>query len=87
MNKTIMERIIKEADYILKTKDTVRDIAKLFKVSKSTVHKDLQERLLSIDTKLHSKVQEIFNEHIDIRHIRGGISTRNKYLSEKLKEG
>ena len=87
MNKTIIDRVIKEADYIIKTKDTVRDIAEIFKVSKSTVHKDLQERLLYVDKKLHKEVQKIFNEHIDIRHIRGGISTRNMYLTKRLKEG
>jgi len=85
MNKLIIDRILKEADYIIKTEDTVRNIAKLFKVSKSTVHKDLQERLLELNPKLHKEVDKIFQNHIDIRHIRGGQSTKSKY--EKLKEG
>lgn len=85
MNRLIIDRVIKETEYILKTEDTVRDIAKLFNVSKSTVHKDLQERLLEIDPIKHKEVDIIFRRHIDIRHIRGGQSTKNRY--EKLKEG
>jgi len=85
MNKVIIDRILKEADYIIKTEDTVRNIAKLFKVSKSTVHKDLQERLLELNPKMHIIVDKIFGKHIEIRHIRGGQSTKNKY--KKLKEG
>ena len=85
MNKLIMDRVIKETDHILKTEDTVRNTARLFNVSKSTVHKDLQERLLEIDKKLHKEVEKIFRQHIDIRHIRGGQSTKNRY--QKLKEG
>lgn len=85
MNKSVIERVYNEAFYIIKTKSTVRTIAKAFNVSKSTVHKDLQERLYVLDKKLHEKVDKIFKEHIDIRHIRGGESTKRRYL--KLKEG
>ena len=49
MNKKIMERVIEESDYIIKTNKTVREIASIFKVSKSTVHKDLSDRLLEIN--------------------------------------
>ena len=83
MNKYMIERVLEEAEYIIRTKETVRNIAKVFKISKSTVHKDLQERLLEIDPTLHKEVSDIFKEHIDIRHIRGGISTKNKYLAKK----
>ena len=58
----------------------MRQIASIFKVSKSTVHKDLHERLLKIDKVLFKQVDEILKYHIDIRHIRGGESTKKKYL-------
>lgn len=80
MNKYIIERVISEANYIIDTKQTIRDIAKKYGVSKSTVHKDLQDRLLEIDLKKHELVDEIFNEHISVRHINGGESTKRKYL-------
>lgn len=76
------DRIKREASYILETKDTVREIAKKFKVSKSTVHKDLHERLKLIDFDLFEKVDEILKYHKEIRHLRGGESTRQKYLKE-----
>lgn len=79
MNKTIMNRVINEANYILKTEKTIREIAKIFKVSKSTVHKDLHERLKKIDVKLGESVDKIMKYHINIRHIRGGESTKKKY--------
>lgn len=80
MSRDINERVIEEANYILKTGKTVREIAKIFGVSKSTVHKDLHERLEKIDKKLYSDVDKILKYHIDIRHIRGGESTRVKYM-------
>lgn len=79
MNKTIMNRVINEANYILKTERTIREVAKIFKVSKSTVHKDLHDRLKKIDVDLYKKVENIMKQHIDIRHIRGGESTKKKY--------
>ena len=79
MNKTIMNRVINEANYILKTEKTIRELAKIFKVSKSTVHKDLHERLKKIDITLYQKVDNIMKYHIDIRHLRGGESTKKKY--------
>ena len=60
MNKSIIDRINKEAEYIIKTKSTIRETSKIFGVSKSTVHKDLQERLKEIDLYLHEKIQNIF---------------------------
>lgn len=81
MDKYMIERIQKEADQILNTKMTIREVAKLFGISKSTVHKDLNERLLILDPKKHEQIKEIFKEHIEIRHIRGGESTRKKYLN------
>lgn len=76
----ITERILKEANYIIQTKQTVREIANVFKVSKSTVHKDLHERLIKIDKGKYIEVDEILKYHLNIRHIRGGESTKRKYL-------
>ena len=81
MTKSILERVIKEAKYIIKNESTVREMAKIFKVSKSTVHKDLHERLKDIDLELYDKVSRILIYHTDIRHIRGGLATREKYLN------
>ena len=81
MNSNIIKRVIKEANYIIETEKTVREIADIFGVSKSTVHKDLHERLLEIDAEKYSKVDNILKYHTDIRHIRGGESTKRKYLS------
>ena len=80
MDKYIVDRVLKEADYMLENKSTVRDIADIYNVSKSTVHKDLQERLRDINVELHCEVDKIFKEHIEVRHIRGGESTKKKYL-------
>jgi len=79
MDKHIVDRVLDEAKYVIDTNSTIRIVADIYKVSKSTVHKDLQERLLEIDPILHKKISEIFSKHIDIRHINGGESTRKKY--------
>lgn len=80
MSEIILDRVIMEADYLILTKQTIREIANVFKVSKSTVHKDLRERLPLIDKNKHKKVDKILKHHIEIRHIRGGESTKKKYL-------
>lgn len=80
MNSLISERVLNETYYMLDTKKTVREIANVFGVSKSTVHKDLHERLFSIDKNLFIKVDDILKYHTNIRHIRGGESTKKKYL-------
>lgn len=81
MGNDISLRVLKEADYIIDTGKTIRDLANIFKVSKSTVHKDLHERLLNIDKQRFDKVDTILKYHIKIRHIRGGESTRRKYIT------
>ena len=78
----INKRVIEEANYILKTGDTIRTTAKIFCVSKSTVHKDLHERLIDVDKNLYSKVNDILKYHTDIRHIRGGEATKMKYQNK-----
>lgn len=83
MNNRIKKRVIEEGNYIVETKETVREVAKKFKVSKSTVHKDMQERLSLINRELFNDVIKVFNKHIEIRHINGGEATRLKYLKLK----
>lgn len=82
MNAIMIKRVTDEANYMIETHDTIREIATVFKVSKSTVHKDLHERLLYVSKDLYDKVCDILKYHIDVRHIRGGQSTKKKY--EKL---
>ena len=79
MRKDIVIRVLEETDYLLRTKQTIREVSKEFNISKSTVHKDLHERLKDIDTNKYTEVQKLMQQHIDIRHLRGGESTRKKY--------
>ncbi len=80
MENKIKERVLLEANHMIKTNDTIREIAKKKGVSKSTVHKDLKERLKLIDLNLYKEVQKIIKHHTNIRHIKGGESTKKKYL-------
>lgn len=84
MNLPITERVLMEADYMIETEKTIREIAANFKISKSTVHKDLHERLCKIDKQRNEKVKEILAYHMKIRHLRGGESTKKKYLKRTL---
>lgn len=83
MRAEIIRRVIDEAYYILETEKTIREIAVTQNISKSTVHKDLHERLKLIDKEIFTSVDKILQEHIGVRHIRGGESTKQKYLSLK----
>lgn len=80
---SIDERACKLAHYIVDSKDTVRGAAKKFGVSKSTVHKDVSERLLKINPGLATEVREILDENKAERHIRGGMATKRKYINMK----
>lgn len=80
MKGSIVKRVYDEANYMLSTKQTIREIAKKVGVSKSTVHKDLHERLKKYDLDIYNEVNEILKYHYKTRHIRGGESTRKKYL-------
>ena len=73
------ERIVRLAVYILENNATVRGAAKAFSVSKSTVHKDVSERLKRVDPSLHAAVRKVLDINKAQRHIRGGIATREKY--------
>lgn len=75
----ISERVVKEGQYIIETKSTVRAAALYFNISKSTVHKDVTERLKEIDNQLFKEVRKVLNLNLSERHIRGGLATKNKY--------
>ncbi len=76
---SIEERAINLAHYIIDSKDTVRGTAKKFGISKSTVHKDVSERLLEISPSLALEVRKVLDENKAERHIRGGLATKLKY--------
>ena len=80
---TIEERAISLGRYIIETKDTVRSTAKKFGVSKSTVHKDVSDRLLKINPILAKEVRKILDENKAERHLRGGMATKLKYMKER----
>ena len=85
-NISIEERAVQLAQYIIDSKDTVRGAAKKFGVSKSTVHKDVSERLLKINPALAHEVRGILDENKAERHIRGGMATKLKYSHLKESE-
>lgn len=82
MRTDIEERAIRLAEYITENKATVRAAAKTFGISKSTVHKDLTERLEGASPDLYREVREILELNKAERHIRGGLATRRKYKGE-----
>ncbi|HAF60445.1 MAG TPA: sporulation transcriptional regulator SpoIIID [Bacillota bacterium] len=79
MKDYIEERVIELARYILETNATVRATAKKFRVSKSTVHKDVTERLMEINPSMAAKVKVVLENNKAERHIRGGLATQQKY--------
>lgn len=87
MKEYIEKRAVEIAEYILDTKATVRQAAGVFKVSKSTVHKDLSERLEKINADLAKKVRQILDQNKAERHIRGGNATYLKYKGIKKSAG
>ena len=80
---SIEERAVNLAQYIIDTGDTVRGAAKKFGISKSTVHKDVSERLVNINLALAQEVRKVLDENKAERHIRGGMATKLKYSREK----
>ena len=80
--KNIEKRVYEEAIFMCDNHSTIREVAKKFKVSKSTVHNDLVIRLQTIDNQLYTQVKTILNYNTSIRHIRGGEATKNKYLKK-----
>ena len=82
MKDYIEERAIAIANYIVEEKATVRQTAKKFGVSKSTVHKDVTDRLLQINASLAREARKVLDTNKSERHIRGGMATREKYLHQ-----
>ena len=80
MKDYIEERAISIANYIVECNATVRQTAKAFGVSKSTVHKDVTDRLMLINPTLAKQAREVLNVNKSERHIRGGLATKEKYL-------
>lgn len=82
MKDNLNERACKLAVYMIETNATVRSAAKHFGISKSTVHKDLTQRLEQYNPTLYAQVRDILDVNKQERHIRGGMATRRKYKGE-----
>ena len=83
VKKSINKRVLAEGNWLIDNKITIRDVAEYFNISKSTVHKDLKEKLPLIDCNLSKQVNERLKDNFSNRHLRGGEKTRQKY--QKLK--
>ena len=86
MKEYIEERAIQIANYIIDENATVRQTAKRFGISKSTVHKDLTEKLPVINHALATQVREVLDVNKSERHIRGGLATKEKYLLKEKEQ-
>lgn len=84
MKDYIEERAVEIANYIIDNNATVRQTAKQFGISKSTVHKDVTERLLQVNPSLAKQARTVLDMNKSERHIRGGLATREKYRHQKL---
>ena len=87
LNDNMERRAYDLANYILENRATIRATAKKFGISKSTVHKDLSERLAQFNRPLYLSVKEVLDINKAERHIRGGIATKNKYIRVKELSG
>ena len=83
MADTLEERACKLAVYMIETKSTVRSAARHFGISKSTVHKDISQRLPQYNRLLYQQVRQILDENKSQRHIRGGLATQKKYQLQR----
>lgn len=87
MDKTsINERVLLSARYIIENNATVRQTAEAVRISKSTVHSDVCDKLRRIDLSLYEQVRQILEYNLSVRHIRGGISTKHRYEMLKSKD-
>lgn len=77
------ERVLMLGNYIASSNATVRQAAKLYGISKSTVHKDVTERLEEIDSELYARVREVLDINKSERHMRGGLATKKKYAQQR----
>ena len=82
MKDYIENRVLELAHYIIENKATVRTAAKKYNISKSTVHKDISERLPTLNKSLATEAKKILDTNKAERHIRGGIATKNKFASK-----
>ena len=80
MKGTVEERAIELGEYIIENGATVRLTAKKFGISKSTVHKDVSQRLQNFSPSLYKEVKQVLEHNKAERHLRGGLATKNKYL-------
>lgn len=80
----LISRTISVANYIVENKSTIRETAKQFNISKSTLHHDLQTKLPYINKRLYDEVQKILDLNFQEKHLRGGESTKHKYLQRKV---
>ena len=87
MKDYIEDRVMEIAQYIIDNNATVRSTAKVFSVSKSTVHKDVHERLIHINMNLYGQCRDVLEKNKAERHIRGGLATREKYKQQALHSG
>lgn len=83
MKGVVEERAVELGEYILQNNATVRSAAKRFHISKSTVHKDVSERLQAVNPQLYGQVRHVLEVNKAQRHIRGGQATRRKYKGEQ----
>lgn len=83
MRDYIKDRVMEVANYIVENRSTVRDTAKKYGISKSTVHKDVVYRLLDVNKNLYEEVRNVLEVNKSERHIRGGLATKNKYLNSR----
>jgi len=82
MKAYIEKRAVEVATFIVKSNATVRETAKKFGISKSTVHKDVTERLVKINPKLATAAKKVMEVNKSERHIRGGLATKEKYIAK-----
>ena len=83
MNGLVEQRAVELGEYIIESRATVRSTAKKFGISKSTVHKDVSQRLKTINPSLYLKVKKVLDVNKAQRHIRGGMATKEKYMHMK----
>ena len=79
MEDYVKERVIEVANYIIESKATIRETAKVFNVSKTTIHNDVTIRILKVKPDLRKAVKEVLDQNLQERAIRGGMATKLKY--------
>lgn len=82
MKDCVKERVLEVANYIIDTKSTIRKTAKVFGVSKTTIHKDITERIIEVKPELRKNIKEVLEQNLEERAIRGRMATKLKYQNE-----